>query len=222
MLTSFPEQNNPIIDQTQMSLTASNPNATQTHPMLQLWVWQTHYPLLLDWEKNRPSTHFLRSPLPIFSFHQRPIKPQNGFMWNCLAAFLFIYDFRAASKPRRPTVAFARATQEAKFTLRKEGPNNVGSPQSHPPTQREAREPLGTVPLEHALEEKPVARLFGPVWGFPLQAKPVALVAPGPRIVWSGPHTAQAFCGRGIPAGAVRSGRARGLRRAYAEHYSTR
>jgi len=88
--------------------------------------------------------------------------------------------------------------------------HNVNLSQSHPPAQREARGLSGAVLFEHSLEETPLARFFGPVWGFHLQAKPVTPKATGPRIVWSGPNTAQAFAvgesrqalsAAGVPAG---------------------
>jgi len=110
--------------------------------------------------------------------------------------------------PHKSTAA-AIAVWEKNRQRRKRGPFHAKN-FAHPPAQREARGPLGTVPHEHALEEKPVARLFGPVLGFHLQAKPVFSQALGPRIVWSGPHTAQAFAvgesrqalsAAGVPAG---------------------
>ena len=172
--------------------------------------------------ENFGPTHLPRSLPADFLFSPPPNKAAKRFHVKLLCGFFYLYTTSVLPPDRgRRTVACARAMQEAKFTTRKEGSNNVGLPQSHPPAQREARGLLGARSLERTLEEKPVARLFGPVWGFLLQAKPVSPLASGPRIVWSGSHTARAFCGRGIPAGAVRSGLARGLRRAYAEAYST-
>ena len=119
-------------------------------------------------EKKIGPAHTFSAVPADFLFHQRPIKPQTVSCEIVLRLFSFSHNFCAASQLRRRTVAFARAMQEAQLS-QKGRIHNVGSPQSHPPAQREARGSLGASSIERTLEEKPAARLFGPVWGFLLR-----------------------------------------------------
>ena len=75
--------------------------------------------------------------LPIFSVHQRPIKPQTVSCEIDLRLFSFIYDFRAALEPGTAYCRLCQSDAGRTIPTRKEGPTmSVHRNHTHPRSER--------------------------------------------------------------------------------------